>query len=93
MVFENGVKNLQAAAYNGARTVCSLWSVYVAAAGDLPMQQVSGKRTKLAVFPAKHKVSLGLKIPMIRVTCQKTRRNVKYWIFNEYLEDLLLIHH
>jgi hypothetical protein len=23
MVFENGVKNIQAAAYNGARTVCT----------------------------------------------------------------------
>ena len=27
MVFENGVKNIQAAAYNGARTVGTLYSV------------------------------------------------------------------
>ena len=29
MVFENGVKNIQAAAYNGARTVCSSKSTVI----------------------------------------------------------------
>ena len=29
MVFENGVKIIQAAAYNGARTVCYLYSLVV----------------------------------------------------------------
>ena len=28
MVFENGVKNIQAAAYNGARTVYDIWPIF-----------------------------------------------------------------
>ena len=28
MVFENGVKNIQAAAYNGARSVCNMQNMY-----------------------------------------------------------------
>ena len=30
MVFKNGVKNIQAAAYNGARTVSTFWEILIA---------------------------------------------------------------
>ena len=35
MVFENGEKNIQAAAYNGARTVYTVNNVYQEVLGDL----------------------------------------------------------